>query len=357
MDFFSKENMRAIDFFCGGGGMTSGLTSAGIDVIAGIDCDINVKDTYEFNNPKSKFICESIEKLDLDIFEKQFGISKKEDNLIFVGCSPCQFYSIINTDRTKSRSTKDLLKYFSNFIGYYLPGFVLVENVPGIVTNKDTILPHFEEQLKKYGYSKIESGILQLCYYGVPQTRKRFSLIATRLNNVHITLPEKDKKPSILKDFIGPEHGFEPISAGHKDLSTFNHTTASLSDKCLKRLQKTQKNGGSRFDWADDPELQLKCFIGKDNSFRDTFGRMCWDKPAPTITTKFYSISNGRFAHPDEDRGISIREGATLQTFNSSYVFKGGNMGQNARMIGNAVPCEFAKRLGLAIRKSYDERK
>ena len=123
----------------------------------------------------------------------------------------------------------------------------------------------------------------------------------------------------------------------------------SLSDKCLRRLKKTKHDGGSRLDWADDEELQLKCFIGKDDSFKDSYGRMWWNKPAPTITTKFFSISNGRFGHPDEDRAISLREGATLQTFPKDYVFKSNSIATTARLIGNAVPCEYARRLGEII--------
>lgn len=352
----SKDRLRAVDFFCGGGGMTYGLRESGIDVVAGIDCNKNALETYELNNPGSKFICSNIEVLPLTYLEKELHIKKQDDNMLFVGCSPCQFYSIINTDRTKSKATKDLLKNFLVFIEYYMPGFVLVENVPGIVTNKDTILHDFIGSLNRIGYDNYKYEILDLSYYGVPQTRKRFSLIATRLDDIQIKFPQKDEKQSILKDYIGTAHGFPAINAGNIDCSDFCHSTRALSDKNLKRLQKTRKNGGSRFDWADDPELQLKCFKNRGGSFKDTFGRMCWEKPSPTITTKFISISNGRFAHPDEDRAISIREGATLQTFPKNYVFKADGLTAKALLIGNAVPCEFARRLGESIRKMMNER-
>ncbi|MDR2806143.1 MAG: DNA cytosine methyltransferase [Dysgonamonadaceae bacterium] len=93
----------------------------------------------------------------------------------------------------------------------------------------------------------------------------------------------------------------------------------------------------------------MKCFEGNDNSFKDTFGRMCWKKPASTITTKFFNISNGRFAHPEEDRAISLREGATLQTFPKDYDFKTTSIAATAKLIGNAVPPEYARRIGLTI--------
>ena len=344
---------KAIDFFCGGGGMTCGLRQAGIDVIAGVDFDQTVGETYEFNNPGSKFIHSDIKALPDDYFEKEFNVRKNDDNLILVGCSPCQFYSIINTDRTKSLKTKDLLMSFARFIEYYKPEFVLVENVPGILTNKESILPEFIAKLISLGYGNTEQDIkrsvVDMSHYGVPQNRKRFSLIATRIKNIEVHLPIADKKVSILRDCLGENNGFAKIDAGHKDLSDYNHSCAGLSDIGIRRIKKTRHNGGSRTDWANDSELQLPCYVGKDDSFKDNYGRMSWDKPSPTITTKFLSISNGRFGHPEEDRAISIREGATIQTFPKTYVFKTTSMGNAAKIIGNAVPCEYARRLGETI--------
>lgn len=344
-----SKKYRAIDFFCGGGGMTYGLRQAGIDVIAGVDFDKEAKDTYELNNPQSTFILSDIKKLRSDYFERKFNIKQNDDNLILVGCSPCQFYSIINSDKNKSSKSKDLLKNFANFIEYYKPGYVLVENVPGIVTNKDSILPYFLSKLNELGY-KYKNEIVDMSYHGVPQSRKRFSLIATRLD-VEVNLPKSDEKQALLKDFIGKNNGFPQVKAGHRDSSDFNHTVAGLSDKGLKRMAKTKHDGGNRLDWADDEYLQLKCFINKDDSFKDTYGRMWWNRPAPTITTKFFSISNGRFGHPNEDRAISLREGATLQTFPKNYIFKTSSISATAKLIGNAVPCEYARRLGLEIIK------
>lgn len=343
----NPNQFKAIDFFCGGGGMTCGLRQAGVDVIAGVDFDKDAQETYEYNNLGSKFILSDIRKLHSDFFERKFNIKKNDDHLIFVGCSPCQFYSIINSDKNKSLRSKNLLRNFARFVEYYRPGYVLVENVPGIVTNKDSILPYFLTKLEEMGY-KYDAKVVDLSFYGVPQTRKRFSLIATR-RNVNIVLPKPDETQALLKDYLGEHNGFIKISAGHKDISEFNHSVAGLSEKGLKRILKTRCDGGNRLDWADDAELQLDCFIGKDDCFKDTYGRMWWDRPAPTITTKFFSLSNGRFGHPEEDRAISIREGATLQTFPKDYVFKTNSIAAAAKLIGNAVPCEYARRLGEII--------
>jgi len=340
-------NYRAVDFFCGCGGMTFGLQQSGIEVVAGIDFNPECKETYEANNNCSKFIMADIKKLKVEYLEKESGIEKNDDNMIFVGCSPCQYYSIINTNKEKSKHSKNLLIDFMKFVKYYNPGFVLVENVPGILSNKESILKKFESALKDMNY-EIKREIINMSYYGVPQSRKRFSLIASRVNK-NIMLPKQDSKQALLKDFIGKKNGFEKIKAGHKDNTSFMHTTPSLSNINIKRLEKTPKNGGNRLAWKNDKELQLECFKGKDNSFKDTFGRMWWNRPAPTITTKFFSISNGRFVHPEEDRAISLREGATLQTFPKSYIFKTTSTVIAAKLIGNAVPPEYAKRLGKVI--------
>ncbi|MBQ0143085.1 MAG: DNA cytosine methyltransferase [Prevotellaceae bacterium] len=340
--------LKAIDFFCGGGGMTCGLRQAGIKVIAGVDFDKDAKDTYEYNNPGTVFIQTDIRNLHSNYFARKFDVKPNDDSLILVGCSPCQFYSIINSDKSKSLKSKNLLRNFSRFIEYYKPGYVLVENVPGIATNKESILPFFLSELDRLGY-RYETRIVNMCHYGIAQSRRRFSLIATRLENVEIKFPEQCEKELTVRDVIGEVNGFYKIQAGHKDTTEFKHTSAGLSPKGLKRMQKTSHDGGSRLDWADDEELQLPCFVGHDDSFKDTYGRMWWDRPAPTITTKFFSISNGRFGHPEEDRAISIREGASLQSFPRDYVFKTSSIAKAAKLIGNAVPCEYARRLGEVI--------
>jgi DNA (cytosine-5)-methyltransferase 1 len=338
---------KAIDFFCGGGGMTCGLRQAGIRVLAGVDIDPQCKETYEANNHGSKFVEANIKELPVEYFEKEFSVKKDDDKLILIGCSPCQYYSIINTTREKSKQSKDLLMDFQRFIDYYNPGYVLVENVPGIITNKESILPVFLNFLAEKGYTT-KYKVVDMSYYGVPQSRRRFSLIASRIDK-NIDLPNPDEKQALLEDFIGVKNGFPLIKAGHKDETAFHNTVSGLNEICTKRLVKTPHNGGSRVSWKDDKSLQLKCFDEKDNSFKDTFGRMCWKKPASTITTKFFNISNGRFAHPEEDRAISLREGATLQTFPKTYVFKTTSIAATAKLIGNAVPPEYARRLGKII--------
>lgn len=334
--------------------MTCGLRQAGIDVIAGVDFDATAKETYEFNNQGATFVHADITTLDRDYFEKNMGVHRNDDELVLVGCSPCQFYSIIRSSKEKSKKTKDLLLQFQEFIEYYNPGYVLVENVPGIITNKESILPKFLKFLEEHNYGAPNSRtckyeIINMKDYGVPQSRRRFSLIATRLDR-EVHLPQKVETILTVKDAIGDRRRFRPIDAGHRDEKVERfHSAINLSPLNLERIRKTSHNGGCRLEWSKDPRLQLNCYKGKDKSFCDVYGRISWDKPSPTITTKFLSITNGRFGHPEDDRGLSVREGATLQSFPFDYQFKTNRLEVAAKLIGNAVPPEYARRLGRVI--------
>lgn len=340
--------IKAIDFFCGGGGMSYGMKLAGVKVIAGIDNEIKCKKTYEANVKGSEFICEDVFDLKEQTLEEKLGIKKDDDSLLLIGCSPCQYWSIINTDKKKSEKSKNLLIEFQRFVNYFNPGYVVVENVPGVLKKKkESGLSNFINLLENKGY-KVHFKVHNVKDFYVPQSRKRFTLIANRVSELELE-PKKARKKRVVRNVIGVENGFPKINAGTKDTTDFKHWTAGLSEENLTRLAYVEKDGGNRLGFANIPELQLNCFIDRDNSFKDTFGRLWWDKPAPTITTKFFSVSNGRFVHPDEDRALSLREGAVLQSFPKEYKFLTDSIADTARIIGNAVPPEYAKRIGLSI--------
>lgn len=327
--------------------MSYGLQRAGVNILAGIDFDSECQATYETNIKDAKFLLEDVTQLSEKSLEKRLGIRRHDDDLIMVGCSPCQYWSIIRTSKAKSRNSKNLLHEFHRFVAYFNPGYVVVENVPGILKKKtESGLSKFVSSLEQQGYV-VHFGIVNLNDYGVPESRKRFSLIANRVTK-RKTFPTPSRRRPTVRDFIG--QGFPKIRAGHKDASSFAHTAAGLSEKNLRRLSLTPRDGGSRKAWANS-DLQLKTYQRSGRVFTDTYSRMWWDKPAPTITTRFFNISNGRFAHPEQDRAISIREGATLQTFPIGYKFICSNMAAAARMIGNAVPPVYAEKIGRAIRK------
>ena len=346
-----KPKLKAVDFFCCAGGVTTGLKMAGINVLGGIDIDGSYKNTYEKNNPGSKFIQADIAKLSPRSLHKRLGITKNMTDLIFVGCSPCQYYSNIQTDKSKSEKTRLLLEDFKRFVDYYNPAYIFIENVPGLDTKSGSPLSIFKEFLRTRNPSYVfDDAIINAADYRVPQNRKRYILIATRLTN-SIRIPKGNS--SNIKTVRQAIEKLKPIPHSFKDTSSHKHWTASLHPLNLKRIQKTKHDGGTRLDWKDDPELQLTCYKGKDDTFPDVYGRLFWDKPSPTITTKFHSISNGRFGHPEQDRALSLREGAILQTFPKSYEFFADSLAVIARMIGNAVPPVLAKSIGYSLIKCH----
>ena len=326
--------------------MSLGLRNAGIQVLAGVDNAADCRKTYETNIKGAKFIKHDISTLSASSLGERLNLRQNDPTLIFAGCSPCQFWSKIRTDKTKAARTAFLLKQFQKFIKYFRPGFVVIENVPGLHSRKtESILPGFIDFLSLLGYAWGD-GIINANHYGVPQNRIRYLLIATRMA-AQVTLPpSQPTEGPTVRDFIGVANGFKRIAAGHRDDSDLQHTAAALSSDNLRRIQVTPKSGGDRSAWKDNEELQINAYRDKDDIFRDVYGRMYWDRPAPTITTRFNSFSNGRFGHPEEDRAVSIREGATLQTFPKDFVFHGTNTNQTARQIGNAVPPVLAQTIG-----------
>jgi DNA (cytosine-5)-methyltransferase 1 len=340
-----KRQLIAVDFFCCAGGVTYGFRKAGIKVLGGIDVDGNYKETYEKNNKGSKFIQADISLLQPSDLERKLGIHKDMDNLIFVGCSPCQYYTTMQTNKTKSTQTKLLLEDFERFVDYFNPAYIFIENVPGLETKEGSPLANFKLFLKEKGFGS-DDKVINAAHYNVPQNRKRYVLIASRLTE-KISIPKGN--PDKIKAVREVISNLKRITAGYKDDSQLKHWSARLDEINLKRIKHTSHNGGTRLEWKDNEELQLKCYKGKDNTFPDVYGRMFWDHPAPTITTKFNSISNGRFGHPEQDRAISLREGAILQSFPKAYKFYSSSMITIARMIGNAVPPELSKRIAQSI--------
>lgn len=343
------KTLKAVDFFSGAGGLTHGLKAAGIEVIAGVDNDGTCKETFELNNAGAVFLERDITKYQPSELQKDLKIKRNDNSMVFAGCAPCQFWSIIRTSKERSKKTKNLILDFQRFVEYFKPGFVIVENVPGISSKKGSPMGHFISVLEGLGYN-VAHDVTDMSLYGIPQKRRRFTLLASRVSS--ISLPRPTEKRLTVKDVIGTKNGFSKIKAGTLDVTDFLHTAAHLSEKNTERVRMTPKDGGDRSAWQHKKAYQLACYASGEKKFYDTYGRMWWDRPSPTITTKFFSVSNGRFAHPDENRAISLREGATLQTFPKDYKFVGNSLASIAKMIGNAVPPKFAKVIGKQIVKA-----
>jgi DNA (cytosine-5)-methyltransferase 1 len=340
--------MRAIDFFCGAGGLTRGLLDAGIDVVCGVDADQRCKDTYEMNNRPSQFHHADIYAMTPANVWKLLG-SRRAKDLLMAGCAPCQPFSNHRRQGRNSGSitSRDpdatLLGAFAALVETVLPRQVLIENVPGIVRVKgfSTYL-RFTKMLRANGYNVAE-GVLDAKHYGVPQTRRRYVLLAVK--GSEIDLPQKQITPR-EKAYLTVRQAiahYPPLGAGAEHAFIPNHQTAALSPLNSERIRKTPHDGGDRRAWPDG--LTLECHKDNYAGHTDVYGRMAWDKPAPTLTGKCISLSNGRYGHPTQNRAISLREAASLQTFPDSYVFYGEQQ-HIAQQIGNAVPVALAAALG-----------
>jgi DNA (cytosine-5)-methyltransferase 1 len=343
-----------VDFFCGAGGVSCGFNNIGIKVLGGIDIDPQFKKTYEQNNGAT-FINEDVSNLPREKLSELLPIERNDSNLIFVGCSPCQYYSNLKSDKTKSEKGRLLLDDFKDFVLHYLPGFVFVENVPGLETKAGSPLHTFKKELHEQGYV-FDQNVLNAKYFGVPQNRRRFVLVASRITE-SIALPMqicKKEQLVTVKEAIGNYEKFPQISAGTEDKSNFLHSASRLSGLNLERVRNTPQNGGSRKAWEKNEKLQLECYRDHDGHY-DVYGRMSWNKPAPTITTRFIYTSTGRYSHPEQDRGISLREGATLQSFPLDYIFYSTNKGAIATMIGNAVPPKLAEAIGQSLKEYWNK--
>jgi len=223
-----------------------------------------------------------------------------------------------------------------------LPDYVLIENVRGFIKSTNPYRKELLSVLKKNGYHYSE-GIVKAEEYGVPQSRHRYVLIASKFQE--ISLPNalygpKGRFPyNTVRDAI---ESYPPLRSGQDFVKIPNHRSRKLSPLNLERIRIISKNGGSRN--LLPKRLQLKCHSTYEGH-SDVYGRMNWDKPSPTLTCKCNSLSNGRFGHPEQNRGISLREAAKLQTFPDNYIFYGGST-VIAKHIGNAVPVLLAEKIG-----------
>jgi DNA (cytosine-5)-methyltransferase 1 len=341
-----EKPIRVFDFFSGCGGTSAGLRDAGMEVVFALDLDADAAATFQANFPEATFYKRDVTRLRANSISK-FVEEDRTRPILFCGCAPCQPFSQQNGSRIKKDNRIPLLAHFGRFVKYHKPDFVLVENVPGLqtISAEDGPLPGFLKMLKQMKYS-VTMDTIDCCDYGVPQKRKRFVLLASKLGN--LALPPKSHGPGTTNSTYSTVGewimGLPEIAAGESCSSVKNHRAANLSPKNLERIRATPVGGG-RQDWP--ARLRLKCHKEHDGH-TDVYGRLRIDLPASALTTRCISLSNGRFGHPTQSRAISVREAAKLQTFDDSFEFS-GSLNSMARQIGNAVPVLLAQRLGEAF--------
>jgi len=341
-----KRDIIAVDLFCSVGGLTRGLLDAGIKVKKGYDIDKKAKETYERNNKGATFIGKDI--CDLSTIELIEGLDLKNNFFLLAGCAPCQPFSTINNNSDSKDERRNLILKFAKLIKETKPDFVFMENVPGLAGQKgEHIFKEFLQVLDKEEF-EYDYDVLNVKDFGVPQNRKRLVLIASKLGPINLPIKTHGlgKKPYLtVRDVISK---YPSLLAGEKHKRIPNHECRSLSNTNKERIRYISKDGGSRTDLPN--RLILKCHKNHQGH-KDVYGRMRWEDVSPTLTCKCISISNGRFAHPEQDRGISIREAATIQTFPEKYIFY-GNITNATKWVGNAVPVKFARVFGEHFIKS-----
>ncbi len=344
-------SVEIVDLFCGVGGLTRGLLDAGLNVIAGFDLDSTCKYTYEKNNNVvfHNMNIRNMKKKDVNRCYSD-GVIK-----ILVGCAPCQPFSQMRYKLGKQNSKDekyDLLSEFGRIIKEVEPEIVSMENVPNI--RDTTVFTKFLNLLYENGYTTDGGQVVYCPDYGIPQNRRRFILLASKLGEIHLIPPTHKRDESTVRKFI--EH-LPPVKDGEDCSSDKLHRTAKLSDINIRRIQNSIPGG----TWKDWP-VELRCECHKKESgqtYTSVYGRMRWDAVGPTITTQFYCYGTGRYGHPEQDRALTLREGALLQTFPLNYDFIDPSvpfkMKDIARHIGNAVPPRLGKIIGDSIINSLPE--
>ncbi|MHB9068767.1 MAG: DNA cytosine methyltransferase [Sedimentisphaerales bacterium] len=337
----NRAKISAIDLFCGVGGLTRGLEKAGIDVRLGIDVDPSCKYPYTTNN-NATFLLKSVQEVNAEDVESIFAQGHIR---LLAGCAPCQTFSTYNQKADSSDQRWWLLLEFSRLVKELSPELVTMENVPGLLDYE--IFDQFVENLKNDGY-EVTHSVVNCLDYGLPQQRQRLVLLASKLGPIQILAPNKSAKQKTVRNAIADLH---PIVAGEVSDKDPMHQSSALSKINLQRI-KASKPGGTWRDW--NSKLVAKCHKKKSGkTYAGVYGRMVWDEPAPTVTTQFYGFGNGRFGHPEQDRAISLREGAILQSFPKSYKFvrNGEPIHRKTigRLIGNAVPVKLGEVIGKSI--------
>ncbi len=344
----------AVDVFCGAGGLTRGLLDAGIPVVAGYDVDEACRFPYEHNNPGATFKKVSVTDLSGEMLAAHYPSGHMR---ILVGCAPCQTFSKYTQGLDNGDDPKwKLLDEFARLVRELKPDIVSMENVPEL--QRHAIFDRFLDTLIAEGFHFTHDREKRVVYcpdYGIPQHRRRLVLIASRLGPIEIIRPTHS--PAKHRKVCDVLRRLPPLDAGEIHPDDPLHRASKLSPLNLRRIQYSRP-GGTWRDWPRN--LVATCHKDKTGkTYPGVYGRMEWEKPSPTVTTQFFGFGNGRFGHPEQDRAISLREGAILQSFPMSYQFvePGGEycFKTIGRLIGNAVPVRLGETVGKTIKQHLEE--
>lgn len=338
-----------VDLFCGVGGLTHGFVQEGFNVVAGIDSDPSCEYAYKTNNG-AEFIPSSVENFTANQLAALYPDGHTK---ILVGCAPCQPFSKYTNRTTEEEDTDwQLVHCFAELIRDVNPEVISMENVPELADH--AVFKEFLNIISIAGYQH-SYDIVNCVDYGVPQNRTRLVLFASRLGSINI-IP-KTHYPCRHRTVAHTIRRLEKIKAGQSSTTDPLHRSSALTEKNLTRIRHTPE-GGSWKDWPD--ELVLKCHKKKSGkSYGSIYGRMWWNRPAPTMTTQCNGLGNGRFGHPEQDRAISLREAALFQTFPRTYEMIAPEadacIKDLARHIGNAVPVRLGRIIARTIKRHLEQ--
>lgn len=360
---------NAIDLFCGAGGLSCGLQKAGFNIKLGIDIDSSALSSYQNYFQNTIVISQDICNISGEEITTLTGI-QPNDNFLLAGCPPCQGFSALGK-RNANDPKNELVYQYIRLINELHPTFILMENVPGMSRGVGSKIFSQVVEALETNYI-IAYKILNAADYGVPQMRKRLVLHGVR-KDVYTLLDSNLEKPISL--LPNPTHcecptvdnpllspwetvekaimAFPPLEAGETysgNLDIHNHQCRSLSATNIERLKYIHSQNGSRNCLPDN--LVLQCHRNH-KTHTDTYGVMALNRPAPTLTSGCTTISKGRYGHPTQNRGISLREAAKLQSFPDDFVFY-GTLSSISLQIGNAVPPLLAQASARNILKYMD---
>jgi DNA (cytosine-5)-methyltransferase 1 len=333
--------IKAVDLFCGAGGLTHGLVKGGIKVVAGVDLDPQCRYPFEANN-NAKFLEDDVGGLSVDRLAKLFG---RGGLRLLAGCAPCQPFSTYSRSGRNPRYAEEwpLVTSFGRLVQEMQPDLVTMENVPQLADHAV-----FNEFLRRLSGYHVWWDVVDCAKFGVPQTRQRLVLLGSKLGTRAPSLGKGTQEARSVRETIA---GLPTIAAGGADPKDNLHVSSKLSPINLKRIRASVP-GGTWRDW--DEELLAACHRKSTGAtYPSVYGRMEWDKPSPTMTTQCFGFGNGRFGHPEQDRAISLREAAMLQTFPRDYKFvpEDGRVvfDKLGRLIGNAVPVRIGEVIASAL--------
>jgi DNA (cytosine-5)-methyltransferase 1 len=334
----NEGEIDVLDFFSGCGGMSLGFAAISqktnlFNIVGGIDLSESALKSFE-KNYMTKTLLKNIREIYLNGEQKQikdyFGLKEKRKKpLVIIGCAPCQGFSAHQKKYGKKHDERNtLIGAFAEIVVSFKPDYIVMENVPEILGEK--YAQHYQEAKEIFennGY-KITQAIFNSAGFGVPQARYRALIVASKNS---FSLPLEILAPdeyATVKDAIGD---LPKVNAGEIFKGDSYHRSASHKKTTIDTISKVPKNGGSR-----PKGVGPKC-LDKVNGFYDVYGRLSWEKPSITITQYSRNPASGRFSHPVQNRGLTIREAARIQSFPDGFEFE-GSLDECFKQIGEAVP-------------------